>query len=225
MNPFNPKVFQVLTGLLPFYGGHRPRLVEMWCEVVISVFANLVFLDAFVLDWGQRTVCRVYKKICALGSKQAVFSKELSYWKETELIHIPHSTLWSICSHGSRFDGFQHVITCYNKSLSDPPMIPGHSDGPQLDLPQHWLSPDATDLIRRMVVKVREPQPWHGEVPWHGDTAIGWGSGCAAGLPWFSRTGGEVSRMMWMIWWCGYDIYIYIYIYDYDDDDDDGTWG
>jgi hypothetical protein len=29
-----------------------------------------------------------------------------------------------------------------------------------LDLPQHWLSPDATDLIRRMVVKVREPQPW-----------------------------------------------------------------
>lgn len=28
-----------------------------------------------------------------------------------------------------------------------------HSDGPQLDLPQHWLSPHATDLIRRMVVK------------------------------------------------------------------------
>ena len=23
-----------------------------------------------------------------------------------------------------------------------------------MDLPQHWLSPDATDLIRRMVVKV-----------------------------------------------------------------------
>ena len=108
----------------------------MWSDHIC--LREACFFDAFVLDWGQRTVCRVYKKICALGSKQAGFSKELSYWKETELIHIPHSTLWSICSHGSRFDGVQHVITCYNKSLSDPPMIlPGSSQAILTDL--SWI--------------------------------------------------------------------------------------
>ena len=159
--------------------------------------------DAFVLDWGQRTVCRVYKKICALGSKQAGFSKELSYWNETELIHIPHSTLWSICSHGSRFDGFQHVITCYNKSLSDPPR------------PFWWTSVGSAAALA--VARCHGSHPSHGgegpgasalatEVP-HGDTAIGWGSGCAAGLPWFSRTGGEEKRII-LGWhgWCGYNI-------------------
>eukprot|EP00438_Fugacium_kawagutii_P026169 Skav209870 [mRNA] locus=scaffold590:116276:126622:+ [translate_table: standard] len=70
-------VFQVLTGLLPFFGG---------------------------------TICRVYRKICA----------------------------WDLC------------ICCFGvKSHS----YRGRPTGPQLDLPSHWLSPDATDLIQRMVVK------------------------------------------------------------------------
>ena len=99
----NPKVFQVLTGLLPFYGGYRPRLVEIWCEVVVSVFAKLVFLGP------KDRLPRLQEDLRFGQQASGFFFKELSYWNETELIHIPHSTLWSICSHG-RFHGFS---TCY----------------------------------------------------------------------------------------------------------------
>ena len=40
------------------------------------------------------------------------------------------------------------------KSIAECPMVfPGRAEGPQLDLPDHWLSSEAKNLIERMVVK------------------------------------------------------------------------